>query len=514
MKPFNPAYRKTILSYTIRFIREILPVTPSILLFTGCSDKQLTPPNILWLMTDEQRIDALSFYNREWAKTPNLEKLAREGVIFDRAYTNCPVSMPARISILTGRYPSSHRIWTNINETPFDYNFLTRIFENAGYSTCSVGKQHYGNYKENRAFQDEYSVGIKSGTYDPYWSSEGKDKYDYVQFKGPEAWILGGIFPGPLESTPEYQIVEKSKEWLKNHSPGNPFLLRLSFSAPHTPVTPPVPFDQIIPEESIKLPPEADPMPDGAPDWVKTGLVSNGASQLTPELISKIRRYYYGFNAWVDDQIGGFVAWMEENGYLENTIIVFVSDHGTHLGDFGLVQKGLNYEPSVHVPYFYWYPGKIAHGVRLETPVEIRSLLPTLLDLAGLSVPDDLKDISLAKCLKKGKEPEAEPVFIDNVTYYDIERPADRLITVYNGDWKLTVRMDPEPRQGDLINLIEDPLERNNLYYDPVHQEKRRMLLKLIGKHLEKTEMPYVGDGFLHTKIRLEYSKKVAPENK
>jgi arylsulfatase A-like enzyme len=445
-------------------------------------------PNILWLMTDEQRLDSLSYYGTSWAHTPHLDRLAREGVFFMNAYTPSPVCMPARVAMLTGKYCSQTGVWRNLGSHNLEFNHLTSIFCDAGYRSATFGKQNYGG--PSKAFQKESS--LVSGHYvDPYGYNKRYDESKYDVVKYPGRWVLGGRFPESAEKSPEAEWVDAAIQWLKDGPEDQPFLLRLSFSAPHTPVVPPPPFDTLIDEKDIKLPGEADPLPPNCPIWTKITNKISGSWALNKEQKSKMRRYYYGYVAFADDQFGRLLRWMKENGYLEHTIIAFVSDHGTHLCDHGFVQKGTFYDESAKVPYFFWYPKKIARGVKIQTPVETRSLLPTLLGLAGLMIPEYCRDINLADCIIRGQEPPDKPVFSEISFRFDARHPDDRSVMVRNGGWKLSYCVDAPEEKGELINLAKDPYEQNNLYEDPVCRAVRNELIGLIQTHLKGTGKPY-----------------------
>jgi arylsulfatase A-like enzyme len=273
---------------------------------------------------------------------------------------------------------------------------------------------------------------------------------------------------------------------LEDHPGDSPFFLRLSFNAPHTPVIPPYPFDQLIAREDIRYPEESEGPSSGSPRWISETLRSYADSaHLTDEQIRDARRYYYGETAYVDYQFGVLLEWMRERGLLENTIVVFVSDHGTHIGDYGLVQKQTFYNSVVQVPYFFWYPQSIRQGIVLNTPVETISLLPTLLELAGLPLPDDCLDKSLATVLRSGSEPAAAPVFSEFTLGSFGTRHEDKLVMVRDGRWKLSICLNPEISDGALYDLEADPCELVNLYGMPVHEEMVQRLLGLIAEHLE-----------------------------
>ncbi len=467
------------------------------LLMVSCGGPpELSRPNILWLMSDELRADGVGAYGSPWAQTPNLDRLAAEGALFRHALTPGPVCVPARASILTGRYPSEIGIWWNIRSYEPDLSdlpvldHLTEVFHEAGYRSASFGKRHYNSV--NNAFQTESHFALSElvGYYRYREPLEGSD-YDWVQYPpSPYAWIIGGRFPGPAEEKSEARAVREAIAWLSGHDPSVPFFLRLSFNAPHTPVVPPEPFDTIIDSDAIQLPEEAESAPTGEPDWIATALRSRcDAGRLSREQVLKARRYYYGEVAFLDSQIGKLLDWMGANGQLDNTIVVVVSDHGTHLGDYGLVAKQTFYEPVVNVPFLFWYPKAIVEGKIFETPVETRSLLPTLIELAGLAIAEPQNYApSLALSLRSGTEPESRPVFSEQtLASFDV-RPDDRLVLVRDGDWKLSVAMTPEPAEGALYNLKDDPHERRNLFADPAFSNIRDRLTQMILEHLGETQ--------------------------
>ncbi len=467
-----------------------------ILLAIGCSNPERpTPrpepasgPNVLWIITDEQRTDSLGIYGSPWAHTPNLDRLGREGVVFRNAVTPAPVCVPARAAMLTGLYPSRLDLWFNVPEKRFrDLRYLTEPFHEAGYQSASFGKHHYGS--RNKPFQTIGGPWLsKAVSYYAYADPHDAKDFDVVQFPpNPYPWILGGRFPAPASEKGEAIVVGKAKDWLEGRDPEAPFLLRVSFNAPHTPVVPPAPHDSIIDKDMLRYPPEVEDRPAGESEWIAE-LVrpSCDASPLSREQIEKARRYYYGEVSFVDSLVGELLDWMRPRGLLDNTIVVFVSDHGTHIGDFSLVQKQTFYEPSVKVPFLFWYPPGIASGAVLDTPVETRALMPTLLELAGLEVPSAIAEetVSLAAALREGSEPEAGAVFSEfNMGSFDL-RPDDRLVMVIEGSWKLSLVFSPEMGDGALYNLADDPYERNNRYNDPAGAPARERLTGLIQQHL------------------------------
>jgi arylsulfatase A-like enzyme len=429
-------------------------------------------PNVLWLMTDEQRTDSLGCYGSPWARTPVLDALAREGVLFETAVTPSPVCVPARVSLLTGLVPGATQVLANTHRPKEATRFLPGVFREHGYRTGSIGKQHYRGHK--RAFGHETNRMISDAVgYFEYGKGRCHSDYGGVRYPhDPYRWIFAGRFPEPAENHPEWLNVTDAMEWLRAGDARTPFFLRVSFNSPHTPVTPPAPYDTLIDPRSIHLPEATDEQLGGQPVWQREALHPIAASLcLSREEIARARQCYYGLVSFVDAQVGRLLEFMEKEGFLENTIIAYVSDHGTMLGDQGLMQKQVFYDPSVNVPYFIHWRGRIKSGRHLKTPVEAVTLLPTLVDLAGLPIPDSVHTPSFGPVLLGCEELPQEPVFSEiDLETFDI-RGGDRRIMIRDGKWKLSLfhhvgRTNREP-DGCLYDLEADPEERNNLYGDP-----------------------------------------------
>lgn len=472
-------------------------------------------PNILWLMTDEQRADSLGVYGSPWARTPNLDRLAARGAVCENALTGSPVCIPARTSILTGRYPHSTGVWHNIKEK-IDVRPLTDILHDAGYQSATFGKQHHA--LSDRCFEHAEGFGVRHQAthffhyFEPY---DGAD-YDMVQYPGIFPWVLAGRYPEGQETKVEYQIADRIIAWLSERDLDRPFLLRASFPGPHTPVTPPPPYDSAIDPAEIVIPPETESRPEGLPRWLsRDWAITNGADILTADQVSLMRRHYYGLVSFLDAQFGRILAALDGLGELENTLVGFVSDHGTLLGDYGFVQKGTFYEPDSGVPMFFAGPG-IAPGTRIATPVSSLSFLSTLIELAGFDVPeyvppyrdrasesspseskDDhepLEEPSLADALQWGTEPEAHPL-LSEITLWGTGERAGRVVgpfrgyrhnlpraLVRDGNLKLACALTPEPDEPLLTDLAEDPLELDNRYNDPKYRTECERLGSLIAR--------------------------------
>jgi len=483
--------------------------------------------NILWLMTDEQRKDSLGLYGSSWAQTPNLDRLAAQGAVCENALTGSPVCVPARTSILTGRYPHSTGVWHNTREK-HDYRSLTDIVHAVGYQSATFGKQHHA--LADRCFQHVEGLSeTHQATHFFYYREpyDGTD-YDMVQFPGVFPWVLAGRYPEGEETKVEYKIVDRAIEWLDKRDADRPFLLRCSFPGPHTPVTPPVPYDTAIDPDAINFPPEVETRMENLPRWLdREWALTNSADLLTQEQVSLMRRHYYGFVSFLDAQFGRLLNALDERGLLEDTVIGFVSDHGTLLGDYGFVQKGTYYEPDAGVPMFFAGPG-VNEGARISTPVSSVSFLSTLLELAGLEVPaydgpvsdaaldvrpdDDrarIEEPSLAEAVRSGEEPEPH-LLLSEISLVDAGERAGKQFGPYRGyrhglprvlvrdrALKCACALTPDPDEFLVTDLESDPLEVEN----QAHNEAYRDRLNDVASWLR---------GQLHGRLPRGYNREVS----
>lgn len=434
------------------------------------------PANVLWLMSDEQRPDSLGFSRSRWAHSAHLDALAAEGVVFEQAYTPSPVCVACRSSLITGNAASTNGVLHNQARLGAGAVPLTWRFEDAGYETAMFGKKHFHIAGKRPAFQTEAGL-ITDKHVEPENYGRGYDprRYDALQYepapgqKEKRRWILAGKFPADESESAEARNIALAIDWLARRDESKPWFLKVSFNAPHTPAVCPAQYLPMIDPRLIDIP---LPGEEGLADQPRRESLLlrgfQGTQRLTAGQIGKARRYYYARCAFVDAMFGRLIAWMKPRGLLENTIVAFASDHGSHLGDQGMLQKQTFYEQVASVPYFFWRRGLAKRGVRLKTPVSILGLLPTLLEMAGL--PHSGADgQSLAPCVLNGREPAARPVFSEIAFGYQGYRDADRQVMIRDGRYKLSLFPDSGDPDGALYDLGSDPGETRNLFSDPKH---------------------------------------------
>jgi arylsulfatase A-like enzyme len=418
--------------------------------------------NILWLMTDEQRTDSLGCYGSPWAGTPNIDSLAHEGVVFENAITPAPACVPARVSIATASMPHDTGCWHNNWHAKQPLDFLTDRCADAGYATAGFGKMHFN--APNKAFQTQEEIILsKHVDYFDYAPEHDESKFSVIKYPGESSrWILGGQFPAQMEETSEHAVATRAIDWLTARNRDQPFFLKVSFNGPHTPVVPPIPYDTAIAEDAITIADSGGPVADGFPEWTQR-LITSGyadASRMTAEAIRALRRYYYGYVSFLDMEFGRIIDHLKTEGLMDHTIIAFTSDHGTHLGDFGMFQKQTFFDPVIRVPLVIRFPGDRG-GRRMRAPVSTASLLPTLFEAADIPVPSG-KLPSLYGAIRSGTEPAAHPVRSEFMYTPEHIRGGNRFIMQRSGAWKLMYREGDFPESGVLLDMRNDGAERGN----------------------------------------------------
>jgi arylsulfatase A-like enzyme len=361
-------------------------------------------PNVLFLIADDLN-NLLGCYGDPRAKTPNIDKLAARGVRFDRAYCAFPLCGPSRNSFLTGLYPNSTGIFANqqiFRQTIPSQQSLPQIFRNSGYFAARIGKLYHYNVPK--------SIGT-NGHDDPgSWELElnpaGVDRLE----EEPRIFTL---LPGQFGGTLSWYASPKSDE---QHTDGleaedatwvlercakkkdRPFFLAVGFFRPHTPYVAPKKYFDLYPEKQM---PVLQGVKEDQADIPAAGLASYKREQdkLTDDLRRQALQAYYASISFMDAQVGHVVNSLDRLGLADNTIIVFTSDHGYHVGEHGLWQKMSLFEESARVPLLVVAPGMAKGGVA-KSPMGHIDLFPTLAELCGVKPPANLQGQSLVPMLK------------------------------------------------------------------------------------------------------------------
>lgn len=510
---------------------------------SACDSPQKTArPNVLIIMTDQQRWDALGCAGNPEIKTPNIDRLAREGVQFVNAYSACPVCVPARTSILTGRTIFNNRVLGNKDvesDSVPKLQTFDMILSANGYHTEYYGKYHspyqfarmYNNpvrptnkskftdvkstAEAFREYLDELGVPkeksnrselIDKMSLRPYTplpldiqyeeisdisdnNIKGKKK-DKSEAKGGQGDTFGIIENGENASLAAYEGSEGLKA-LKNINPGQPFSLTISFGPPHPPFIVPKKYADLYNPQKLSASASINDDLNNAP--YSKNPVPTDARFKNAEMNKEMKMVYYAMISQVDEWVGKLLDELDRKGIANNTIVLFVSDHGEMLGDHGLVSKMKMYEGSAHIPLIIRYPGVILPGEKVETPVSHHDIFATILDYTGMKIPEN--DGRSLRSLIDGK---TDAIDYAVSVWGQINNGGPFMLR--KGDWKLIVylQMDEKNQRNTcaLYNLKTDPLEMNNLIGsnpEKVKYEKITAEMKQTLKDwMVKTKTPYI----------------------
>jgi arylsulfatase A-like enzyme len=458
------------------------------------------PPNLLFILNDQHRRDAVGAYGNPLIRTPHLDALARRSAVFEAAYVTQPLCTPSRASMLTGLYPHTHGAALNNEPLSQDRRILVQMLPDA-YRAAWFGKWHLGNEVfRQRGFEEFEST--EDGYEEHY--SHGRDRsarsgyHHFLAARGvkpdqPDGYSRSYANSLPKELSKPAYVAGKGIEFIERHR-DRPFVVFLSFLDPHTPfnsvndkmydpkqmevpATFHEPLDPTVLERTRVL---RDLLQTNAPGSYR-GIID------TPRHLQEVTARYYGKVTLVDEMIGRVLSRLGELGLSDRTIVVFTSEHGELMGAHRLMFKSLMYEESVGVPLIVSVPGATDDGRRVRAPVSNVDITPTLLDLMGQPAPSGVQGQSWGPALRgRGAWPE-RPVFMEfnGPPWPFDDRFTERLRTVLMPDgWKLTV---DDQSHGELYDLRRDPQERKNLFYDDAHLARMRALLEEIRSWQRRT---------------------------
>ncbi|HEY2569476.1 MAG TPA: sulfatase-like hydrolase/transferase [Candidatus Udaeobacter sp.] len=440
-------------------------------------------PNLVLFLPDQQRADTIACYGGLKVHAPNLNKLASESVVFERAYVTHPVCTPSRSSLMTGTWP--HLNGCTRNSVPLDRRFLVfpELMTDRDYRTAYVGKWHLG---------EDGPVGRG---FDEWISTD--DHGDYAQFL-----ISKGIIPDkqsgrfselaisnlPIELSRPKFLERHACEFIKKHR-GDPFILVVGFVEPHSPYNGPLndenPFDEIALDETAILP-ESEDIPLRyrlMREWQQAEalldrerLPAQFFFGITPEEYHGIKQRYLGLVTLVDQSIGAILACLERCNLSENTVVVHTSDHGDNLGAHHLFGKETMFEEATRVPLLIRFPGR-THVKTVQQPISHIDFVPTLLDLLGQSnhpqcagksllplVIDRAtvsRDVFLEWAPNRTKIKKGTKIARRRLIKRAVEESTRTIVT--RDGWKLCLR---DKDSNELYNLTEDPGETHNLYFN------------------------------------------------
>jgi uncharacterized sulfatase len=495
-------------------------------------------PNILLITTDQQRADHLGLKGLEAVGTPNLDRLGREGVHFDRAYCPSPICTPTRVSLLTGLYPSSHGAYSiGVTLPEFPRVTLPELLKAGGYRSALFGKSHFVSRRD----EERHMAGTAEAPDGEFFRSWRGPYLGFDEFEGStghtinnspaqhyrvflensgedwEQWFPLGQPEYDHDACGPWNIPEKfhDTEWvtrrteafIRRQQAGSPWFCWASYQDPHEPFVCPEPWYSKVDTSRMKIPPDyrEGEFDDRHPVYAAAyrrelgswneghGVPSVFGSPMRTERRNAAMQATLGMVAFIDDRIGRLMQALEDAGQLDNTIIIFTSDHGEMHGHHGLWGKGLTaYEDCQRVPLLLWNPGRIAQRGTVEALANLVDLPATLLSLAGLEIPFGMQGRDLSPILL------GEANSVQDATLIECRPTTASLYqqTLVTARHKLVVYRD-EPA-GELYDLKMDPDQGTNLWDDPGSVRLRTDLLVRLARFQMEREgrvVPRVGFG-------------------
>lgn len=340
-------------------------------------------PHILFLFTDQQRRDTIHALGNERICTPALDEIARESVVFEQCYTPAPVCVPARLSMFAGQYPGRTGCCNNNRSYCYTGEGFYSEFTKHGYQSCCVGKMHHCKDPYGlMGFEQRYTQEELSHPKDDYTrfivESPYRHVFDYNGMRS-EMYYIPQISQLPAEYHPTQWVGDQSVQFIQNCDPNRPMFLMSSFIHPHPPFAPPAPWNKMYRTESVdpympETPEEFDAFMSDRFTLKKMGI--------SRQDLTLLRNYYYSCISFVDFQIGRIIQALKDRGMYENTIVVFSSDHGEMLGDFGTMGKRSMLDGAAHIPLLMRIPGVPA--MRRTDVCSLVDIAPTLLSCSGI----------------------------------------------------------------------------------------------------------------------------------
>lgn len=433
------------------------------------------PVNIVLVMADQLSAFATSPYGNPDVLTPHMEALSRRGTRFERTYCNSPLCAPSRASFMTGMLPGDIPVNDNFEELPAGVPTFAHHLRRQGYRTVLSGKMHFVGPDQLHGFEERLTTDIYMsdffGAQD--WETLGDPPRPPAVRRGlPMARMVADAGPVPWSAQLDYdeevqfRALERLRQFARREDADKPWFLCVSFTQPHDPYAPAQEYWDRYEGRELALP-AARPEGSSPTVWDEWVNAYQGVEMIDvdDEVITRLRRAYYGMVSYIDDKLGQIVAELERLGELDRTVVILTSDHGDMVGEHGMFFKRTFREWSARVPLIFAGPG-IAAGATQGQPVSLVDMFPTLLSLAGAADDGDLDQCSAQRRGRDLLGPEAgsEPVIID----YNANGVIATTRTVVDGRWKYVY---VHGREELLFDLEEDPDEWHDLSHDAAHSE-------------------------------------------
>jgi len=454
-------------------------------------------PNIIFIITDQQRFDTIAELGFPHMETPNLDRLVREGTTFTNCHVTAASCAPSRASLFTGYYPHTTGILKNADK--WERSWIELLNE-SGYRCVNIGKMHSYPYHTPLGFHERYVVEnkdrfLEERYYFDEWDKalrarglikQQREQYrkrdDYQTALGAFDWEL----PEDLHS--DMFVGEMAKWWIETYPVTEPLFLEIGFPGPHPPYDPTPEYAQKYLDKELPLLEVTQEELDAQPAALKELRVHNNEIdhdsvvldlEPTEEQRHRQRAYYLANVSMIDQKVGEILQSLDDRGYLENAVVIFTSDHGDCLTDHGHSQKWTMYDIITRMPTIVWSPGRFEANRRVDDLCSQFDLGPAILEMAGITPPKDMEAKSLLPAMEGNEWTPRDYVFAEQVKD-GILTGTDLMTMVRSREWKLVHYL--EQPDGQLFDLVNDPDEVVNLWdsEDECHQSKKRELLDVL----------------------------------
>lgn len=501
---------------------NLMPLLALLPLAQGVMAQQQKQPNIILIMSDQHRGDALNCMGNPAVISPNIDALAADGTLFTNAYSSAPSSTPARAGLLTGLSPWHHGM-VGYGRMGTHYQFeMPQMLRDLGFFTFGIGKMHWFPQKSLHGFHG--TLLDESGRVDTKDFISDYRLWFNTQVPGlnPDSTGIGwnehrgGIYKLDENLHPTHWTAETAINMIHHYKDGNgqPLFLKISFARPHSPYDPPKRFMDMYQGRDVPAP--------FVGDWCKDKPYANlqdpqkaskdaAFGNFGEEYAKESRRYYYANITFVDEEIGRIIAALKDEGIYDNSLVVYVSDHGDMLGDHHHWRKTYPYEGSSHIPFIVKWPEKYHYtkGGKVDEVVELRDVLPTFIDVAGGKVPAAMDGKSVKTLMDGNAGKWRKYLDLEHATCYSDD---NYWCALTDGHLKYIWRLHTGTEE--LFDLRKDPQELHNVASDKKYKKQLTEMRQHMVEHLKERGDEFVKDGKLQVMKRtLLYSPLFPDEN-
>ena len=446
-------------------------------------------PNIILIMTDQQRADTIGALGAPWMRTPHLDRLATEGAAYTQCFVTSPVCVGARASLFTGKYPHGCQVFSNFQ--PWQPTWVS-LLADRGYHCVNIGKMHINPYdapggfhqrlimenkdrplfleERDRAIYDEWDKALHARklTKPSRYNRHAADPEGYKRALGAFEWHLDA------DMHPDNFIGDTACWWLEDRKNKDPLFLQIGFPGPHPPYDPTadalaeyanvdIPVPAVTEAELRAQPPAQHALRNNMFEFNFDSIAWR--PDATPADLLRVRRHYAANVSMIDHQVGRILAALDARGYLDNALVIFTSDHADALGDHGHIQKWTMYDTVVRVPLLFWSKNlPVARRVR-DDLVQLMDVAPTVLEAAGFPVPGDFEARSLLGAVLGRADYQPRDAVYSELAKDHIQTGSEFILMRRDRRWKIVLYLD-DPSVGELYDLQSDPAEVRNLWND------------------------------------------------